>query len=140
MSTALTGQHIGRAHYAVRALLEQKLAPAGFGFETWIPLNAVGTGGPITPRDLIVFVTGGLRISEQRARESITTLVEAGYLTVDENHELALTDSGRQLWTRVDDEVRPLTGYLFAGFTEAEKATAASVLLKVTERADAALG
>ncbi|GAA3596620.1 hypothetical protein GCM10022223_09830 [Kineosporia mesophila] len=140
MSTALTGQHIGRAHYAVRALLERKLAPAGFGFETWIPLNAVGTGGPIPQPDLIAFVTGGLRISEQRARDGVTTLIEAGYLATDEKHALALTDSGRQLWTRISDEVRPVTSYLFDGFTEAEKATAASVLLKVTERADAALG
>jgi DNA-binding MarR family transcriptional regulator len=141
MSTApvLTGQNIGRAHYAVRALLERHLEPTGLDFERWVTLNSVGSNGPTTEAGLIAFVTGGLRVSDERARRRIAELLEAGLLMSAEAGVLDLSGSGRELWTRVTAEVRPITGYLFEGFSENEKATVADLLNRVTERADAAL-
>jgi DNA-binding MarR family transcriptional regulator len=144
MSTApvLTGQNIGRTHYAVRALLERRLEPAGLDFERWLALNAVGTNGPVAEAGLIALVTGGLKVSPERARRRVAELLAAGLLTSAGSAEepvLELSEPGRELWTRVTAEVRPITGYLFEGFTEAEKATVANLLNRVTERADAAL-
>ena len=140
MSTepVLTGQNIGRAHYAVRALLERHLEPTGLDFERWVTLNSVGSNGPNTEAGLIAFVTGGLRVSDERARRHLAELLEAGLLTSAAG-VVDLSDSGRELWTRVTAEVRPITGYLFEGFTEEEKATVADLLNRITERADAAL-
>lgn len=141
MSTppVLTGQHIGRAHYAVRALLERQLTPTGLNFERWVTLNSVGTNGPIAEAGLVTFVTGGLRTSEERARRLIAELLDAGLLTSAAPGVLDLSGSGRELWTRVTTELRPITGYLFEGFSEDEKAAVAELLNRVTERADAAL-
>ncbi len=140
MSTppVLTGQNIGRSHYAVRALLERHLEPTGLDFERWVMLNSVGSSGPVTEAGLISFVTGGLRVSDERARRHLAELLEAGLLTSAAN-VVDLSDAGRKLWTRVSTEVRPVTEYLFEGFSDDEKATVAMVLNRVAERADAAL-
>ncbi len=102
-------------------------------------LNSVGSNGPVTEADLITFVTGGLRVSDERARRHLAELLEAGLLTSAAANVVDLSDAGRELWTRVSAEIRPVTEYLFEGFSDDEKTTVAMVLNRVAERADAAL-
>ncbi|GAB3252700.1 MarR family winged helix-turn-helix transcriptional regulator [Kineosporia babensis] len=140
MSTVLNGADIGRAHYAVRALLERRLEPTGLSFEHWIPLNAIGTKGePVPEGELIAFVTEGLRLSPQQTRRRVADLLAEKLLVSREDGRLALSERGQELWSQVTAEVKPITSYLFEGFTEAERATVVALLAKVTERADAAL-
>lgn len=133
MSTppVLDARAIGRAHYALRAVLERELHGTGLSFERWTALNAVGAGEP----DPIRFLSDGLRQSPERVRELFAELTGAGLLTPADSGPIAFTPAGRQLWERLSARIRPVSASLFGDLDEADRARAARMLTVVTERA-----
>jgi len=138
-STPLNGRHIGRAHYAVRALLERELRPVDLDFESWTALNLLGGSGPVEESELTAFLIDGLRIGHAQARQPIDALARACLIVVADPGPVRTTPAGQRVWEQVTARVRPITGYLFEGLDEDHRRLVADLLEEVTERAETAL-
>src|SRR5882672_3223281 len=93
----LTGQHIGQAHYATRALLETSLAKTGIPFASWLLASFIATAGPVvTEAAAIERITDGLKVDRGTAQDALDVLVAAGLVarTSGEPPQVELTASG----------------------------------------------
>jgi DNA-binding MarR family transcriptional regulator len=144
-TTPLTGQVIGRAHYATRALLERAVAPLGVDFPQVAALNALADdtladdGAAVDQARLVHRMTSTLKIDEAAARAVLDHLVAADLATVDAGSRVRLTDAGRSVQDRVRSAVAALTARLYADIPTDEMSAAGRVLALVTQRADAEL-
>ncbi|MFD6564127.1 MarR family winged helix-turn-helix transcriptional regulator [Micromonospora profundi] len=147
MSTpTLTGQVIGQAHYATRALLERAAAPLGVSFGQVLALNVLA-GGPVERDRLVQRITGTLKVDAPAVQEIIAGLVDAGLAhsaAVDGGAsvggpEIRLTDTGRAVQGRIAKAVGDITTRLYGDIPADEAATVARVLTLVTQRANAEL-
>ncbi|MGC4877808.1 hypothetical protein ACLQ26_16310 [Micromonospora sp. DT43] len=139
MSTTptLTGQAIGQAHYATRALLERAVAPLGVSFGQVLALNVLASG-PVEPAHLVRRITSTLKVDEPAVREVIASLVDADLAHLDEA-SVRLTDSGRATQARIADAVAGITARLYGDIPADEASAAARVLTLITQRANAEL-
>src|SRR4051794_26820345 len=79
MTQTLTGQDIGQAHHATRAVLQRVLAGTGTEFNQWVTLNVLGSNGSALGEDeLVARVGNGLKIAEAGARDLLTELLDQG--------------------------------------------------------------
>lgn len=93
----LTGQDIGQAERATRAVFDRLPTKTGTGFDAWVVLNDLGTNGsPATQDALLARVARGLRIDEWSVHPVLAQLVDQGLVsrTPSINPEIALTASG----------------------------------------------
>ncbi|MEV7343444.1 MarR family transcriptional regulator [Streptomyces sp. NPDC093544] len=135
------GQVIALAHYSSRAVLETVLARTGTTFHQSVTLNAVvGKGGTVEHDWLIGRLTGALKIEESPAREIVDELAALKLLEESASGQVSLTDSGQELFDRIQPGVREVSARLYAGISAEDLATAGRVLTLVTERANAELG
>ncbi|WBB68722.1 hypothetical protein [Micromonospora sp. WMMD812] len=138
-SSPLTGQVIGRAHYATRALLERQLTRVGLTFPQSIALNGLAAeGGAAARADLVTRLTDGLKIDAPAAEALLADLVGAGLLREDAD-SLAFTDAGDAVRREIADATAAITGRLYGDIPAADLAVAGRVLTLVRERADAEL-
>jgi DNA-binding MarR family transcriptional regulator len=138
----LTGQDIGLAHYATRALLERSLAENGTSWIDWLAINAVATGGPVVEQATVVQrLTGGLKIEPAEAQSVIDGVIDSGVVAraADDPSHLELTPAGEALAGRVLPEIRRLTELIYGDLPPEDLAAAHRVLAIVQERANAAL-
>lgn len=135
----LNGRHIGRAHHAVRALLERELLPFALDFEAWTALNRLGGAGPAAANSLTTFLTDGLQITPEQARHPIDDLMSRHLIGTDEVGRLCTTPTGQQVWEQVTARVRLITAHLFEGVPAVHQRLVAELLDRVTERALAVL-
>lgn len=141
-SPTLTGQVIGQAHHATRAVLERELGPLGISFHQSVALNAVAADGGVIGRDrLVERMTGGLKLDEAAVRATLDKVTAAGLLRElpTGGSGLALTDAGRAVQHRIADTVTGITARLYADIPAEELTVAARVLALVKQRADAEL-
>ncbi|MFF5181606.1 hypothetical protein ACFY2Q_26550 [Micromonospora sp. NPDC000316] len=144
MSTTptLTGQVIGQAHYATRALLERAVAPLGLTFGQVLALNVLAAG-PVERTRIVHRITSTLKVDEPAVHEIITGILDADLARsaspdVDDPR-MQLTDTGHDVQARVAAVVAGITARLYADIPADEAATVARVLTLVTQRANAEL-
>ncbi|WP_200214285.1 MarR family winged helix-turn-helix transcriptional regulator [Micromonospora coerulea] len=138
----LTGQVIGQAHYATRAVLERELAAMGLTFFQSLALNAVAAeGGAVEHAPLVDRMTGALKVDESAVQATIDELSAAGLLRTlpSGGSGLALTDAGRARQRQVADGVAGIVARLYADIPAAELEVAGRVLTLLKQRADAEL-
>ncbi|WP_319461358.1 hypothetical protein [Micromonospora sp. RTP1Z1] len=142
MSTTLSGQVIGLAHYATRAVLERELAGIGITFAQSVALNAVAAeGGAVERTALVHRMTGALKVDEAAVRATLAELAAAGLLRTlpAGGPGLALTDAGRARQRQVADAAAGITARLYADIPAAEMEIAGRILTLLKRRADAEL-
>jgi DNA-binding MarR family transcriptional regulator len=141
----LTGQDIGQAHYATRAVLEQVLAQAGLGFAASVALNMVGRkGSAVDENDLRTRVVHGLKVDESTADSALADLLDQGLVTrtppTAANPQITLTPTGTTRWQEVQHGIAQITQRLYGGLPAEDLAVAHRILTTVTVRANAELG
>jgi DNA-binding MarR family transcriptional regulator len=138
----LTGQDIGQAERATRAVLEALLAEIGTSFLDWVTLNLLASGGSIVEQgELVHGITGGLKIDERPVLAALDELVTAGLVarTAGDQPRVELTPAGEALHHQVREGINRIADRLYRDFSADDLATAHRVLATVTERANAEL-
>lgn len=139
----LTGQDIGQAEHAIRAVLERLLAQTGTSFHSWVALNLLGNASQaLTEGELAARMAGGLKIPGETARAAIGDL--AGQALLHRGGDAAdppvsLTPAGAARFRQVRDGIAGITERLYGGLPAGDLAAARRVLATVTERANAEL-
>lgn len=141
---ALTGQDIGQAEGAIRAVLERLLATTGTPFHGWVILNVLGrSGSALGQNELVGRVLYGLKIGEQAAIAALTELADQGLVSRTPpgaaSPDITLTPAGSARFEQVEAGIAQITERLYGGLPAEDLATAHRVLTTVTERANAAL-
>lgn len=138
----LTGQDIGEAEGAVRALLDRILADTGTTSNEYIALRVLAVRGPATaPAALHEFLAGQrqLGLDLAAAAELLGRLEAKGLVSgsaPDGPGPTQLTPEGAALHARLAAAVTTVTTRLYADFDPDDLATAHRVLAQVVERAD----
>lgn len=142
MSTTLSGQVIGQAHYATRAVLERELTSIGLTFTHGVALNAVAAeGGTVVRAALVRRLTGALKVDESAVSTTLAELADAGLLRAlpADGSGLAFTDLGRERHRLIADATGAIVTRLYADIPAEDAAVTARVLTLLTRRADAEL-
>jgi DNA-binding MarR family transcriptional regulator len=142
MTQTLTGQDIGQAHYATRAVLERVLIAVGIDFNQSVILNVlVRNGSPMAEDEVLAGVVHGLKITEDDARAVLSGVLARGLVTRTPADEarLELTATGAGLSRQVTEAVAGITERLYGGLPAGELAVAHRLLATVTARANAEL-
>jgi DNA-binding MarR family transcriptional regulator len=142
----LTGQDIGEAEGAVRALLDRVLADTGYTSNEYIALRVLALRGPAaSPAALHDFFAGQRQLGlDPPAVAALFAGLEAGGLVTGSSPDgpgpTQLTADGAVVYARLSDTVTTVTTRLYAGFDPDDLATAHRVLAQVAERADSLRG
>ena len=138
----LTGQHIGQAHYATRALLETSLAKHGLAFPSWLMASFIATAGPVvTEAAAIERITEGLKVDDATAVSALDDLIAHGLVvrTADPTPSVELTGTGDALVQQLLAATSGIAERLYGDLSPADLETARRVLETVTARANAEL-
>jgi DNA-binding MarR family transcriptional regulator len=140
----LTGQDIGQAENATRAVLNRLLTDTGTGFHGWVILNLLGTNDSTLDRnDLVARVVHGLKIDESAVHAALAELIGDGLVgptpTGTSGAQITLTPAGSTRFQQITDGIRQITHRLYGGLPAEDLATAHRVLATVTERANTEL-
>jgi hypothetical protein len=139
----LTGQDIGRAHYATRAVLTTRMGWSDADFTAWVALNQLDLTGPeLTGADLVDAVVAGLRVQPAVAREAVAHLQRSGLVDAGSGgpaDRIAITPAGAEQVREVRAVVGSITQRLYGGLPADDLAVARRVLAEVTARAEAEL-
>ncbi|MEN3306373.1 MAG: hypothetical protein V7603_2575 [Micromonosporaceae bacterium] len=134
----VTGQDLGMAQNATRALLDDLLARAGTDFPEWLVLRLLHQRGPLSREALRDNLAAGLALHATAADLLIGRTAARGYLRADpQDVHIGLTEAGAGRYQGLNDAVAGLTAELYAGFDQADLATTGRVLREVTRRAAA---
>jgi hypothetical protein len=141
---SLTGQDIGQAATATRAIFDRLLAESGTPFSGWVILNDLGTSGrAVTQSELVGRLAQALKTDETPVRAALAELVRQGLVlqapAATINPELSLSPAGTIRFQQVQDGIKQIAQRLYGDLPPEDLATAHSVLATVTERANAEL-
>jgi DNA-binding MarR family transcriptional regulator len=140
MPQTLTGQDIGQAHYATRAVLDRVLSDAGLGFNQWVALNLLGSNGsPMKTGDLRARLVQGLKITMDAASEATAAVLDRGLVVPAAADDLALTPAGAAVFQEVTAAIAGITERLYGGLPTEDLVIAHRLLTTVTARANAEL-
>lgn len=137
----LTGQDIGEAEGATRALLDQVLVGTGVTSTEYIVLRVLTFRGPFeSPATLHDFLAGQrqLRLDPPAVAALLNGLEQRGLIqgtSLDSTGPAQLTSDGAALHERLASSVTGATAELFADFEPDELATVHRVLRGVIDRA-----
>lgn len=132
----LSGQEIGVAARATRAVLDAVLRDAGTTFPTWVALNQVGSNGASVPREALQRnLAEGLAMDPGAVAGLLDEMAEAGLL--QGTASVQLSPQGRARYEGLRDAIGTAGARLWAGFDPDDLVTTRRVLLEVTERARA---
>ena len=133
----LTGQDIGEAAAAIRALLDEQLEKAGLVFEDWVVLRTLA-GGRQEREALLRGVTQGLRTDRSAIDDALARLEEVGL--VNAKDDVGLTTAGHALCGHLQEAVGQASAQVYGGMDRDDLATTRRVLHAVRERALAMAG
>ena len=138
----LTGQHIGEAENAIRAVLDALLAETETTFHQWVALRVLADSG-LELEQLVARMTSGLKVEPSAVLAAVGQLEAAELVSIagdGARHEVvALTDAGRARHRRIQDGVDRITRRLYGDLPVDDLVTTRRVLGIVTERANAVL-
>jgi DNA-binding MarR family transcriptional regulator len=136
-SPPLTGQDIGMAQNATRALLDNLLAGAGTDFSEWVVLRLISqNGGPIGRVALADNLSQGLTLVPADVERLLSRTGARGLIRQD-IEGYALTLHGEETYRRLSEEVARLTARIYADFDPDDLATTGRVLREVARKAAA---
>jgi DNA-binding MarR family transcriptional regulator len=139
MTKPVTGQDIGQAQAATRAVLDRLLADTDTDFVEWVVINLLGGNQSRLDRaDLVARAVDGLKVVPGRVATAIDALADRGLCT-DADGVLALTPDGEARYRRVRAGIGQITERLYGGIPAEDLHTAQRVLATVTERANTEL-
>ena len=143
-SPTLTGQDIGQAEHATRAVLDRLLARTGTQFRGWVIINLLAAGGgALGEDDLTRRITHGLKIGEDAVHAAAAELSWQGLISREPaaggGTRVALTPAGSARFEQIQGGIGQVTQRLYGGLPETDLAVAHRVLATVTERANAEL-
>jgi DNA-binding MarR family transcriptional regulator len=134
----LSGQDIGQAERATRAVLDALLAETDTPFVDWVVLNVLATGPGALARDVLAGrLTQGLKLDDASVEAAIDQVIGRGLVT--DGDLLRLTADGQALFQRISDGIRRIAERLYGDLPPEDLATAHRVLATVTQRANAEL-
>jgi DNA-binding MarR family transcriptional regulator len=137
----LTGQDIGQAEKATRAVLDRLLAETGTTFHQSVVLNLMAnTQSPVELDSLVPRMTHGLKIDRPTALKAIDELVAAGLIARSGPPvTLAATPAGEERFRAIREGIDQITKRFYGDLPPEDLAAAHRVLAIVTERANAEL-
>jgi DNA-binding MarR family transcriptional regulator len=140
----LTGQQIGEAENAIRAVLDALLAETETTFHQWVALRVLAaTESGLELEQLVRRMTSGLKVERPSVLAAVGQLDAEELVTVadngDRNEVVALTDTGRARHRRIQGGVDRITRQLYGDLPVDDLVTTRRVLAIVTERANAVL-
>jgi len=141
---SLTGQDIGQAATATRAVFNRLLAETGTTFNDWVILNDLGTSGQkANQNDVVGRLARALQTDETPVRAALTELVRQSLVnqtpSATNNPEISLTPAGTSRFHQVQEGIKQIAQRLYGDLAPEDLATAHRVLGIVTERANAEL-
>jgi DNA-binding MarR family transcriptional regulator len=135
----LTGQDIGQAEKATRAVLDGLLADANTRFHEWVAIRLIAkSGGSLDHTDVVNQMVHGLKITAEDATSTLAAL-EAADLVRTDAASVVLTSSGSAVFDQINAGVQQVTEHIYGDIPVADLVTARRVLAIVTERANAIL-
>jgi DNA-binding MarR family transcriptional regulator len=135
----LTGQDIGQAERATRAVFDRLLAESGTTFNGWVILNDLDSNGPTLEQDAQVSrLARALRVDEPHVRAALDDVVGHG-LVGRAGTEITLTPAGEVRVRQVRAGIARIAARFYGDLPAEDLATAHRVLATVTERANAEL-
>ena len=135
----LTGQDIGQAEKATRAVLDSLLADANTRFHEWVAIRLLAkSGGSLDHTDVVNQMVHGLKITAEDATSTLAAL-EAADLVRTDAASVVLTSSGSAVFDQINAGVQQVTEHIYGDIPVADLVTARRVLAIVTERANAIL-
>jgi DNA-binding MarR family transcriptional regulator len=138
----LTGQDIGQAERATRAVLDALLAETETSFLQWVTVNVLaGAGSPVERERLVAQLTTGLRIDEPTALPAVDEVITRGLVVgTGEPVRLELTPAGQARYRTIRQGIDQIAQRLYGDLPPEDLATAHRILAIVAERANAELG
>jgi hypothetical protein len=136
---AFSGQDLGMAAAATRALLDGLLARAGTDFPAWVALRRLAQPGPAPTLDELCRDLATLLTADATSVALVVDRLAARGWTVQEGSAVALSPEGVAFHQGLVEEIGRLTGELYRGIDPADLAAAKRVLGEVTQRANARL-
>jgi hypothetical protein len=132
----LTGQDIGQAERATRAVLDALLADTGTPFEQWVALRLL-EAGPAGRSSVVERMVDGFKISAGQATVTVGELEHDGLVTRNGAPAvLELTATGRSRHRRISAGVATITDRLYGDLPVEDLVTARRVLATITQRAN----
>jgi DNA-binding MarR family transcriptional regulator len=137
----LTGQDIGQAERATRALLDTVLAETDTTFHQSVVLNLTATtASPTDSGGVVERMAHGLKIDPAEARRAIDEAVADGLVTErGDPAGLALSPAGELLLRAIRSGIDRIAERLYGDLPPDDLATTHRILAIVTERANAQL-
>ena len=138
----LTGQDIGQAEKATRAVLDGLLADANTRFHEWVAIRLIAkSGGSLDHTDVVNQMVHGLKITAGDATSTLAALEAADLVRRDRTDaaSVVLTSSGSAVFDEINAGVQQVTEHIYGDIPVADLVTARRVLAIVTERANAIL-
>lgn len=140
--STLTPRILGEAENAHRALLGRFLAGTGLTYHHWVALAATAAEEAGTERGLLVErLTGGLKIDEATARETVAELATMGLVRSLPGGEdrIALTGTGQARHSEIRGAISEVISRIYGEVPHDELVTAGRVLSRITGRVNAEL-
>jgi DNA-binding MarR family transcriptional regulator len=137
----LTPQIVGQAENAHKPILDRILAPVGITRNEWIALTlTVASGGAIESGQLAARMTRALKIDDAEAAAAVGQLTAARLMEAAEGLTVRLTDAGQARYQEIRAAVTEVTDRAYGDIPAGDLATAARVLVTITERLSAEPG
>jgi DNA-binding MarR family transcriptional regulator len=132
-------QIIGRTEKALNAILDRLLDDTNLTEPQWVALTlTVASGGTIGRDELVSRVAGALKVTDAEAAARVDELAAAELVDVpdDPASPVQVTDTGRELQSRIRAQVGEITERLWGDLPAEDLATAGRVLSMVLDRAN----
>jgi hypothetical protein len=134
-----SGQDLGVAAVATRALLDGLLARAGTDFPAWVALRRLAQPGPAPTADELRRDLANLLTADATSAALVVERLAARGWTAQEGPVVTLSPDGVAFHRGLVEEIGRLTGELYRGIDAADLAATKRVLNEVTQRANARL-
>ena len=134
----LTGQHIGQAANATRAILDAVLAKEQAPYTTWIVLRTLATRGDFESRDALeTALVEGLALVPADVPGLVGEMLSRGEIAQDAGGRIALSESGQKHYNHLNLRVTAVAAELYGDLDREEMTATARLLGQITERANA---
>ncbi|MGW7054463.1 MarR family winged helix-turn-helix transcriptional regulator [Streptomyces sp. NPDC054887] len=130
------GYWSGVVHKAVIRHIRDAMARVDVTQPQWWTLNRVDTGDHVT-REVVVTGLADVADTPDDASRAVDHLLHRGWLRVDDDERLHLTDEGRAAKTRIKELVTGIRAEIHNGITDEEYVAALKVLRRMADNAAA---
>jgi hypothetical protein len=131
---------LGQTEKGLNAILARLLAGSGLTEPQWVTLNIAATMDESLRRPQFTSrVAGVFKVDDEEAYTHVAALIERGFLALEADDVIAVTDAGRTFRSAVADQTADVTERLWGDLPVEELDTAARVLGTVLSRVEGEL-